>query len=51
MGSFEHDLQHGQGRCLYADGSEYEGEWRKGGRCDVTPLGAGGRCALALCYS
>ena len=33
MGAFERDQQHGQGRCLYADGSEYEGEWREGSRC------------------
>lgn len=33
MGQWEGDLQHGQGKCTYADGSQYDGQWQAGKRC------------------
>jgi len=32
-GAWEAGMQHGQGRCAWADGSEYEGAWAEGARC------------------
>ena len=32
MGQWEADLQHGEGKCVYADGSTYDGQWQAGQR-------------------
>ena len=32
IGGWENDLQHGEGKCIYADGSEYSGQWKEGAR-------------------
>lgn len=31
-GMFKAGKQHGKGRCVYADGSKYEGDWEDGQR-------------------
>ena len=33
MGQWEGDLQEGEGKCIYADGSQYDGQWKAGLRC------------------
>lgn len=32
-GEWEGDKQHGRGKCIYADGSVYDGDWKEGVRC------------------
>lgn len=33
MGQWADDVQAGEGKCVYADGSTYDGEWQAGARC------------------
>lgn len=33
MGQWEADLQQGEGKCIYADGAQYDGGWQAGMRC------------------
>jgi hypothetical protein len=37
MGQWRDDLQTGEGKCLYADGSAYDGEWKGGKRRVLRP--------------
>ena len=30
VGSWRNNLRHGHGKCIFADGSEYEGEFQRG---------------------
>ena len=37
-GAWSEGLQHGHGRCQWADGALYEGAWEKGARCGAGRL-------------
>ena len=37
-GQWEVDLQQGEGKCIYADGSQYDGQWAAGQRCAGPPV-------------
>jgi hypothetical protein len=30
MGQWEGDLQQGEGKCVHADGRQYDGQWKEG---------------------
>lgn len=50
MGQWEGDLEHGEGKCIYADGAQYDGGWQAGMRCVQGPQGLEAAVACTLVW-